>query len=134
MPIKLLWLNTNCYFIDITFFIFISSKQQNNLSHLNISILIDENLMKRYRAVLDMHRINWDSFEFEIKVLDYSKVNMINFYFNIILNSGFNCVCFKYLKDERVGCGKSKLCLHWGLWLMCVVLMPDEDQKINCWL
>ena len=64
--------------------------------------------MKRYRAVLDMQRINWDSFEFEIKVLDYSKVNMINFYFNIILNSGFNCVFFKYLKDERVGFGKIK--------------------------
>ena len=96
---KAIIFKTNCYFTDIIFFIFISSKQQDNLSLLNISMIIDKKPMERYRAVLKTQRINGDSFELKIESLDETKVKMINLLFNIISNSDINSVCLKCLKN-----------------------------------
>ena len=54
----LLFLKININFIRISFFSFIASKQHDYLSHLNISMLIDKDLMERYKAVLETQRIN----------------------------------------------------------------------------
>ena len=105
-----MFLKINCYFTDITFLIFIASKQQDRLSHPIISMLNDNNPVERYRLIMETQRINWDSFQFKIKVVDEIKVNMINL-FNFISNLGLNSSCLKYLKDESVCCGRSSLWL-----------------------
>ena len=75
--VKLLLLKTNCYFTDISFFIFIAQNQQDHLSYLSIAMLIDGDLMDRYKAVLQVERINWHSFVFKIEALNNAKANMI---------------------------------------------------------
>ena len=67
------------------------------MSNLNISILIDKNLVERYRAVSETQRIHLNSFEFKIEAIDETKVNMINLLFDTISNSDLNLVCFKFL-------------------------------------
>ena len=49
-------------------------------------MLIDNNLVERYIAVLVAQQINWDSFELKI-AMDETKVDMINLLFNVISNS-----------------------------------------------
>ena len=56
-----------CSYTDITFFNFIIPKQQNHLSHLNISDLIDENLTETNKAVLEAKIIDWDSYELKVE-------------------------------------------------------------------
>ena len=55
--VKLLFLNTNCYFTHVTFFTFFSSMKQDHVSQLNISMLINKNSVKRYKAVSKGQRI-----------------------------------------------------------------------------
>ena len=56
--VKLLFLRNNCYFTDIAFFILITSKQQNSLSHLNLSMPIDKNPAEICMVALEAQRIN----------------------------------------------------------------------------
>ena len=66
--VKFLFLKINCYFTIITLFIFIALNEEDHLSHLNISMLIDKNPVERYRVVLQTQKINWDSFKFKLKL------------------------------------------------------------------
>ena len=67
-------------------------------------MLIDKNVMERYKSVLEMQRIDWDSFQFKIEALDETKVNMINILFNFIFNSDLNFFASNIFKDEKQGC------------------------------
>ena len=89
-------LNINCYFIDSPCFPFVSSKQQDNLSYLQLSTLIDKYSVERYKSVLERQRINCDSFQFEMEALHETKVNIINVLFDIIFDSFLNFICLKF--------------------------------------
>ena len=63
-------------------------------------------------AALETHRINWESYQFKSETLDETKVNMINFLFNVISDSDFNSVCFKYFEAKRVSHEESYLWMY----------------------
>ena len=71
-------------------------KQQDHPSYLQLSSLIDNNPVERYKSVLETQRVDWDSFQFETEALDEIKVNMKNVLFNIIFDSFLNFVCLKF--------------------------------------
>ena len=108
-------LDINCYFTDITFFIFVPSKQHDHLSSLQLSTLIDKNPIERYMSMLETENIDWDSFQFEVEALDETKVNMINLLFNVISDLDLNFVCIKYGRDKKVVSEQSNLWLLRGL-------------------
>ena len=64
-------------------------------------MLIDKNLVERYKSVLDTQRIDWDLFQFKMEALDETKVNMINVLFNVVFESDLNFVCLKYFKKWK---------------------------------
>ena len=75
---------------------------------------IDKNPMEIHKSVLEMEKIDWDSFQFKVEALDETKVSMINVLFNVISDSVLNFVCIKYLTDKSVVSEKSYLQLHVG--------------------
>ena len=75
---------------------------------------IDKNPMEIHKSVLEMEKIDWDSFQFKVEALDETKVNMINDLFNVISDSDFNFACIKYSTDKRVVGKRSHLELHKG--------------------
>ena len=96
-------LNTNCYFTDITFFIFVSSKQHDPCSYLQLSTLIDKNPVERCKSMLETEKIDWDSFQFKIEALDETKVNMINNFFNVISDLDLNFVLHQIFNRQKCG-------------------------------
>ena len=82
--------NINCYFNDITFFIFIPSQQQDSLSYLHLSTLIDKNPMERYKSMLETKIIVGNHSNMKLRCL--MRPRWIWYLFNIISDSNLNLI------------------------------------------
>ena len=89
--------------------------------------------MHRYSIEFETQKINWDSFELKVHVLDDAKVNMINLFSNIISSSDLKSFCFKYYKDESGVVHEVIYGFVWGLmggyWITSTQCMPTDLKK-----